>query len=78
MGDNIVELNPNPFKFRRMRVNPHEVIVIQGRVILNPHLYNGIYIATFLDLAIRAACIAHQGSPSELKEAHMVGMIDDL
>ena len=59
-------------------MNPHEIIIIQGTVVVHPNFDYRIRIATFLDFTVCICRIAHQRSPAELEIAKIVGMIYDL
>jgi hypothetical protein len=78
IGDNVVELKPDPLEHRRTGMNLHEIIIVKGTVVLHPDFEYGIQITALLDFAVCIGGITHQGGPAKLEVTQIVGMVDHL
>ncbi len=60
MGDHIIKSQPDPLEHSRSGMDADGIIIVKGAEICGADFNNRVYIAVFLDLAIRIGGVAHQ------------------
>ncbi len=60
MGNHIIKSQPDPLEHRRSGMDADGIIIVKGAEICGADFNNRVYIAVFLDLAIRIGGVAHQ------------------
>jgi len=78
VGDDVVELEPDPFQGAGPGVNEHRLIVTKGLVIIDVDLDNGIEKAALLDFTVGIGHIPHELGPAILEITQVIGVVDYL